>query len=187
MGIDSGYNPSEQQGRDNYKHAVYEFVSGCGAHVVATKGASHDMDANYKHTLTQYSPRGRKVRQVSLWILDSDVYKKAVHRALTQPLDRPGGLHFPHDAPEYLVKQLLGEKRVIKDNGEFEWKRLGENHLLDVTYIVFALAEIKNIRQKVKTAEEYAKAQAAQQAALAVEAAPMAPENDWVGIEGDWV
>lgn len=48
----------------------------------------------------------------------------------------------------------------------------------------FALAEINNLRTKLKTADEYAQLQ---RDTTAAEESTAIPVNDWVHVEGDWV
>jgi len=115
MLIDSGYRPgSKWRSPDNQ---IYGFCRRHRGMAYPTKGHEHQDKPVYASKI-DVTVRGVLIKHgVTLWHLDTDMFKSWVHARIEWPTGIPGGWHIPADTTDDYCQQIVSESRVVKASG----------------------------------------------------------------------
>ena len=131
--LDQGFTMTE---------AIYDWLRHNSRGVVfGVKGQSHKGAKRVKMTVIDKLPSGKAlIGGLTLFLIDTDAFKEALHYRLKLKSDEPGAFLFHRDVSDKYMKQLLSEeKRRDSKTGKEKWVKVNrENHALDCE--IYAMA-----------------------------------------------
>ena len=146
--IDSGYKP----GGDGYRrpdHQVYRFCHRFPGIAYPTKGRD-SQDLPVRKSQIDITIDGKILKNgLSLWHLDTDYFKTAIHSRVRWPAHADtGGWHLHTDTDEDYCRQIVAEEVVTKASGRRFWiaRRSRPNHYLDAEVNALACAHSLNLQ-----------------------------------------
>lgn len=159
VGLDSGYNPSRsaraklssQTGTMIPQNVIYDFARK-NPNIIITKGSSRPQSRPYRRTLVDTTRLGRALRSgLELWWIDTDHYKTAIYKKLSQASIDVGRWYLPSDVSDDFLKQITAEYKDSKTN---LWKFTRDNHYLDTVVGHMFLSDLGDFKTMLQEDNE---------------------------------
>lgn len=145
-GIDTGGSEYDDK-NETMTEAAYNFLRKLGSkRVFGTKGMTSHMGIHrMKITVIDKMP-GKNSRPIpgglSLWLVDTDIFKDVLHYRLQVKPGDPGGISLHSETGEDFARHILAEEKRRKRDGTSEWVTVSTtNHLLDCTLLALAMGD----------------------------------------------
>jgi phage terminase large subunit GpA-like protein len=125
---------------------AYQWIRdhGCGI-VFGIKGQSWKSPHRLKSTNIDRMPghRGQLIPGgIKLWLINTDIFKNALHERLAIPLDKPGAWLLNSDVGEEYASHIVSEEQGRDRRGRLYWRKVhGSNHWLDAEIYAMAAAD----------------------------------------------
>lgn len=170
---------------------VYQFALTDPGRILASKGASRDMETPWRQSFVDYTAPGEERKQrVALYLLNSGYFKDILAARMQQPPNAADAWELHAQISQEYQRQMTSEHKVILRKGRRQvarWVKVSagaQNHLWDCEVAQMALAQIAHV-ELLPTTEEL---RIRRRAAKSVAPADPRKADDWssAATGGDW-
>ncbi len=170
--LDTGFNPSvgmdgaiDPDSGPRSKNILYDVCRTNKSFLKAAKGYAVLPKPVRTSQIDITTASGKTLKSgLTLYSIDSDYFKSAIHDVLAQMVEEgegatvPARMHFSEEAEDDYFMQLVSEVRTVTANGSPRWKRQRKaNHYLDCEMLAAAAAHSLNLQSRLteKTLDRY--------------------------------